>query len=284
MSVLDVKNVSIRYITGDFKEIGLKEYLIRKIKRDYKVQEFWANKDINFSIEKGEMLGIIGTNGAGKSTLLKAVSGIMVPTRGTIRRKGTIAALLELASGFDGELTVKENTYLRGAMLGYTRKFMDETYEQIIEFSELKEFENRPFKHLSSGMKSRLAFSIASLVHPDILILDEVLAVGDGAFRQKSEAKMKEIIGSGVTTILVSHSLAQVRSMCDKVLWLDKGKQVEFGSDVQGICDRYQQFLAKRNPAAVKTSAAVNTSATAKTPTEAKTPAQPAEKPSSAKP
>lgn len=243
MSILEAKNVSIRYITGDFKDIGLKEYVVRKLRRNYHVTEFWADKDINFSLERGEMLGIIGTNGAGKSTLLKAVSGIMEPTYGQIHREGNIAALLELASGFDGDLTVKENTYLRGAMLGYTRKFMDETYDSIIEFADLKDFEERPFKQLSSGMKSRLAFSIACLVKPDILILDEVLSVGDGAFRQKSEAKMREIIGSGATTILVSHALSQVREMCDKVLWLHKGKQIEFGSDVNAICDRYQAFL-----------------------------------------
>ena len=243
MSILEAKNVSIRYITGDFKDIGLKEYIIRRIRNDYHVKEFWADRDISFSIERGDMLGIIGTNGAGKSTLLKAVSGIMEPTRGKIHREGTIAALLELGSGFDGDLTVKENAYLRGAMLGYTRAFMDEKYKEIIEFSELKDFEERPFKQLSSGMKSRLAFAIASLVDPDILILDEVLSVGDGAFKKKSEAKMREIIGGGATTILVSHSLDQVREMCSKVLWLHKGQQVEFGDDVQGICDRYQAFL-----------------------------------------
>lgn len=241
--ILELNDVSIRYMTGDFKEIGLKEYVIRKLKRNYKVNEFWADKDISFSLEKGDMLGIIGTNGAGKSTLLKVVSGIMEPTCGSVHREGTIAALLELGSGFDGDLTVRENTYLRGAMLGYTRKFMEDTYEQIIEFAELKDFEDRPFKQLSSGMKSRLAFSIASLVNPDILILDEVLSVGDGAFRKKSEDKMKEIIGSGTTTILVSHSLVQVREMCSKILWLHKGRQIEFGEDVQGICDRYQAFL-----------------------------------------
>ena len=243
MAILEVNNVSIRYMTGDFKDIGLKEFFIRKLKNDYKVVEFWANKNITFSIEKGDMLGIIGTNGAGKSTLLKAVSGIMEPTKGRVKREGTIAALLELGSGFDGDLTVRENTYLRGAMLGYTRKFMDETYDQIIDFAELREFEHRPFKQLSSGMKSRLAFSIASLVRPDILILDEVLSVGDGAFRQKSEAKMREIIGGGATTILVSHSIGQVREMCNKVLWLHKGEQMAFSEDVQGICDRYEAFL-----------------------------------------
>lgn len=243
MSILKVKNVSIKYITGDFKSIGFKEYVLRKLKNNYNVQEFWANKNITFEIERGDMLGVIGTNGAGKSTLLKAISGIMVPSEGSIKREGKIAALLELASGFDGDLTVKENAYLRGALLGYTREFMDVTYDKIIEFAELEEFEDRPFKQLSSGMKSRLAFSIASLVKPDILILDEVLSVGDGAFRKKSEAKMKEIINGGATTILVSHSLNQVRSMCNKILWLHKGKQITFGSDVKKICDDYQAFL-----------------------------------------
>lgn len=243
MSILEAKNVSIRYITGDFKDIGIKEYILRRIRHDYHVTEFWADRDISFTLERGEMLGIIGSNGAGKSTLLKAVSGIMEPTRGSIHREGTIAALLELGSGFDGDLTVRENAYLRGAMLGYTRKFMDETYEAIIDFAELREFEDRPFKQLSSGMKSRLAFSIASLVEPDILILDEVLSVGDGAFRKKSEAKMREIISGGATTILVSHSLPQVRELCDKVLWLHKGRQIAFGSNVNELCDRYQAFL-----------------------------------------
>ena len=243
MSILEVHDVSICYMTGDFKEIGLKEYVMRRLTHNYQVVEFWADRDISFTLEEGDMLGIIGTNGAGKSTLLKVISGIMEPTKGWVKRQGNIAALLELGSGFDGDLTVRENTYLRGAMLGYTRKFMDETYEQIIDFAELKEFENRPFKQLSSGMKSRLAFSIASLVKPDILILDEVLSVGDGAFRKKSETKMKEIITGGATTILVSHSIQQVREMCSKILWLHKGRQIEFGDDVQAICDRYQEFL-----------------------------------------
>ena len=240
--ILELKDVAIRYMTGDFKDIGLKEYVMRKLKHNYRTHEFWAVNGVTFSLEKGDMLGIIGTNGAGKSTLLKAISGIMEPTRGTVRREGTIAALLELASGFDGDLTVKENTYLRGAMLGYTRKFMDDTYQDIINFAELQEYQDRPFKQLSSGMKSRLAFSIASLVNPDILILDEVLSVGDGAFRAKSEKKMKEIINGGATTILVSHSLGQVRTMCNKVLWLHKGKQIDFGETAK-ICDKYQEML-----------------------------------------
>lgn len=245
MTVLEIKNVSIRYITGDFKDIGLKEYIMRKLKHNYHTQEFWADKDITFSLDKGDMLGIIGTNGAGKSTLLKSISGIMEPTKGHIERKGSVSALLELSSGFDGDLTVKENAYLRGAILGYTRKFMDETYDQIIDFAELENFQERPFKQLSSGMKSRLAFSIASLVKPDILILDEVLSVGDGAFRKKSEAKMREILQSGATTILVSHSIQQVRDLCNKVLWLEKGQQIAFG-DAGILCDLYQDYLDKK--------------------------------------
>ena len=244
-TMLSCRNVSIRYKVGDFKNIGLKEWVVRRATRNYKVHEFMADRDVNFRLERGDMLGIIGTNGAGKSTLLKAVSGIMVPTKGQIIRHGKVAALLELGSGFDGDLTVRENAYLRGAMLGYTRAYMDETYPYIIEFAELKDFEDRPFKQLSSGMKSRLAFAIASLVRPEILILDEVLAVGDGAFRKKSEDKMLEIIRGGATTILVSHSIPQVRALCNKVLWLHKGRQIEFTDDVAGCCNRYEAFLKK---------------------------------------
>ncbi len=243
MPILQLEDVSIRYITGNFKDIGLKDYVIQKCKGTYEIREFWADRHITFALEKGDMLGIIGTNGAGKSTLLKVVSGIMEPTRGKVLRDGTIAPLLELASGFDGDLTVRENTFLRGAMLGYTRKFMNDTYDQISEFAELKDFEDRPFKQLSSGMKSRLAFAIASLVEPDILILDEVLSVGDGAFKKKSEAKMREIIHGGATTILVSHSLNEVRAMCNKVLWLHKGEQIAFTDRVEEVCDIYQDFL-----------------------------------------
>lgn len=243
MAILKAVDVSILYLTGDFKDIGLKEYIVRKIKGDFQVKEFWADRHINFELDRGDMLGIIGTNGAGKSTLLKAVSGIMVPTEGHIEVNGTVAALLELGSGFDSELTVKENTYLRGAMLGYTRAFMNDKYEEIIDFAELRDFQDRPFKHLSSGMKSRLAFSIACLVNPDILILDEVLSVGDGAFAKKSGDRMKEILKSGVTGILVSHSIEQVRSMCNKILWLDHGRQVCFSQNVKECCDNYENYL-----------------------------------------
>lgn len=243
MSIIKAVDVSILYFTGDFKDIGLKEYIMRKLKHNYHVTEFWADRNINFALERGDMLGIIGTNGAGKSTLLKAVSGIMVPTEGHMEINGSVAALLELASGFDPELTVRENTYLRGAMLGYTRKFMNNKYEEIIDFAELQDFQDRPFKQLSSGMKSRLAFSIACLVHPDILILDEVLSVGDGAFAKKSGDRMRNILRSGVTGILVSHSVPQVRSMCNKILWLDHGHQVGFSDQVGEYCDAYEEFL-----------------------------------------
>ena len=243
MSIIKVDNVSIRYLKGDFKSIGLKEYVMRRLSGKYQVIEFWTDKNISFTLESGDMLGIIGTNGAGKSTLLKAVSGIMKPTEGSIEVEGNIAALLELASGFDADLTVRENTYLRGAMLGYTREFMDKMYGSIIAFAELEDFQDHPFKQLSSGMKSRLAFSIACLVEPDILILDEVLSVGDGAFRKKSEAKMQEILSGGVTGILVSHSITQVRSMCNKILWLDHGKQIAFTDEVELYCNAYEEFL-----------------------------------------
>ena len=240
--IIEVRNVSVRYITGDLKNIGLKEFVMKKLTHSYHTESFMAVNGVTFTLYNGDMLGIVGTNGAGKSTLLKVITQIMTPTTGSVTVRGKIAALLELASGFDGDLNVRENAYVRGAMLGYTREFMDQKYPDILEFSGLKEYEERPFKHLSSGMKSRIAFSIASMVEPEILILDEVLSVGDGAFKEKSEAKMKEIIEAGKVTILVSHSLPQIRRLCNKVLWLDHGKQIAFG-DAQPICDQYEDFL-----------------------------------------
>lgn len=242
MSVIECNHVSIRYKTGDLQSIGLKDYVIAKLTRKYKVTEFWADRDVTFSLERGDMLGIVGANGAGKSTLLKAVTGIMIPTEGSVKANGKIAALLELASGFDPELTVRENTYLRGALLGYTKNFIDQKYDEIIAFAELEDFQDYMFKQLSSGMKSRLAFSIACLVEPDILILDEVLSVGDEGFKDKSSRRIKGILSNGVTGILVSHSVQQVRDLCNKCLWLDHGKQIAFGpADV--ICNAYSAFL-----------------------------------------
>jgi ABC-2 type transport system ATP-binding protein len=245
MKKIELNDISVSYITGDFSTTGLKDVLIQKLKGTYEKKEFTALDGITFSIEEGDLLGIIGTNGAGKSTLCKVISGIMRPTKGTMAVNGSIASLLELGTGFDPDLTVRENTFLRGALLGYTRKFMNQTYDSIIEFAELKEFQERKFSHLSSGMRSRLAFSIACLVNPEILILDEVLSVGDGAFRVKSETKMLEVINSGTTTLLVSHSLAQIRRMATKVLWIEKGKQIAFG-ETEEICDRYEEFLQKK--------------------------------------
>lgn len=240
--IIDAKNISVKYITGDLRNIGLKEYIMKKLTRTYHTEAFMAVNDVSFTLYQGDMLGIIGTNGAGKSTLLKVVTQIMRPSGGKIRVNGKIAALLELASGFDPDLNLKENAYLRGAMLGYTREFMDKKYPEILAFSELQEFEQRPFKQLSSGMKARIAFSIASMVEPEILILDEVLSVGDGKFRDKSEEKMREIIAHGKATILVSHSIGQIRRMCNKVLWLDHGNQIAFG-ETEPICDQYEEFL-----------------------------------------
>ena len=242
--MIDVKDVSVRYIMGDFKDIGIKEYLIKKVKGQMMVKEFWALRDVSFHVEKGTLLGIIGSNGSGKSTILKVLAGIMPPTKGNITANGSIAALLELGAGFDGDLTVKENIYLRGAMLGYTKDFVTEEYEHIIEFSELREFEDVAFKKLSSGMKSKLAFSLASRVNPDILVLDEVLSVGDIGFRKKSENRMRELMSGGTTTILVSHSMAQIREMCTQVLWLEKGEMRGIG-DTKTMCDMYEKYMKK---------------------------------------
>ena len=242
MKPISCDNVSICYLVGDLKSIGLKEYCMRRIKGNIHVQEFWADKNVTFSLEKGDLLGIIGANGAGKSTLLKAVSGIMKPSEGQMETHGKIAALLELTSGFDANLTVRENTYLRGALMGYTRRFMDEKYDEIIAFAELEDYQDYYFKQLSSGMKSRLAFSIACLVNPDILILDEVLSVGDSSFRKKSGERMRQILSSGVTGILVSHSIGQIKELCNKVLWLDHGNQIVFSDEVELYCNAYEEF------------------------------------------
>ena len=244
-TMLKVEHVSISYKIGDFKDIGLKEWVVRHLKGNYQVETFTAVNNVTFSLEEGDLLGIVGANGAGKSTLLKAISGVMEPKSGSIERNGQVSALLELASGFDGDLTVKENAFLRGAMLGYTREFMEQTCEQILAFSELSAVANRPFRQLSTGMQSRLAFAIASLVQPEILILDEVLSVGDGAFQKKSAAKMQEIIRNGAATILVSHSLEQIRELCGKVLWLDHGHQIDYG-DAATVCNKYEAFLKQK--------------------------------------
>lgn len=243
--MVDVKDVSVKYILGDIKELSLKEFFIRKMRGEIITQEFWALRDINFHINKGELLGIIGSNGSGKSTILKVLSGIMPPSEGSIVVNGMVAPILELSAGFDEEMTVKENVFLRGALLGYTKKFITERCDEIIDFAELKEFKNVAFRKLSSGMKSKLAFSLASFVTPDILILDEVLSVGDIAFKKKSEKRMQELFDSGVTTIFVSHSLNQIRDMCTSVLWLEQGQMKGIG-DTKTLCDDYEIYMKSK--------------------------------------
>ncbi len=242
--MIDVNNVSVKYIMGDFKDIGIKEYLIKKVKGQMTIKDFWALNNVSFHVNKGELLGIIGSNGSGKSTILKVLAGIMPPTKGSITANGSIAPLLELGAGFDGDLTVKENIYLRGALLGYTKDYVVETYDEILDFSELRDFEHVAYKKLSSGMKSKLAFSIASRINPDILVLDEVLSVGDIGFRKKSENRMRELMSGGTTTILVSHSMAQIREMCTQVLWLEKGEMRGIG-DTKTMCDEYEKYMRK---------------------------------------
>jgi len=242
---IHAEHVQISFPIGNVKNIGLKEYLVRKLKKEYNVKMFTAVQDVSFQIYPGDMLGVIGGNGAGKSTLLKAVSGIIYPNKGWIRVNGKVTALLELSSGFDSQMTVKDNVYLRGAILGFDKEFLDEKYPEIIAFADLDNFQNFTVQQLSSGMKSRLAFAIASLIEPEIIILDEVLSVGDGAFKKKSEKKMLEILDNGVTGIFVSHNTEQVKRLCNKVLWLEKGVQRAFGDDVNGICDAYEGTTSK---------------------------------------
>lgn len=253
--IIDASHVYIRYLLGDFRDIGLKEWTIQKVKRERRVESRWSVEDVSFTLEKGDFLGIIGANGAGKSTILKAICGILPPAKGNIQVNGNISALLELGTGFDGDLNLIENIYMRGALLGYEKDFITERIDEIIEFAELKEFQFYKYKQLSSGMRSRLAFAIACMVDPEILILDEVLSVGDGGFRRKSEQKMMEVIQSGATTLFVSHSVAQMKRLCNKVLWLDMGKQIAFAKNKQEsekILTCYSNYMKERaiNPAA----------------------------------
>ena len=246
VAVLACNDVSVRYKIGDFKDIGIKEYIVRRLTGRYRVREFWAVRHVSLELERGDILGIIGTNGAGKSTLLKAISGVCAPTEGEVRINGRVSALLELGAGFDPDLSVKDNVYLRAAILGCTREFVNTVFRDIVEFAELKDFTDAPFKQLSSGMRSRLAFSIAALTAPDLLILDEVLSVGDGAFGKKSSEKMRRIMRSGAATILVSHNMAHIRTTCNKVMWMDRGSLMAYGDDVEGIVSSYERFLEKK--------------------------------------
>ena len=242
MSIIQVEDVSMRFNLAQEKTETLKEYTVKLLKHQLFFNEFYALRDISFKIEPGESVALIGRNGSGKSTMLKLIAGVMYPTTGSVTVNGEIAPLIELGAGFDLDLTARENVFLNGAVLGHDRAYMQEHFQNIIDFAELWDFVDVPVKNYSSGMVARLGFAIATEIKADVLIVDEVLSVGDGAFRKKSEAKMLEIIGGGATTLLVSHSLDQIRRMATKVLWLDKGQQIAFG-ETKEICDRYAEFL-----------------------------------------
>lgn len=240
MPVVTVDNVSLKFKIDPNRANSLKEFCVRWLKRDLKSEAFWALSDVSLEVEKGDVLGIIGHNGAGKSTLLKVISGIMKPTAGSVEAHGSIVPMLELGSGFDFELSGRENIYLNGAILGYSKPFLDSKYQQIVDFSELGGFIGAPLRTYSSGMLARLAFSVACVVEPEILIVDEILSVGDADFQEKSRARMMELMTGGTTVFFVSHSLEQIREMCNKVLWLEHGKVQAFGAAEQ-ICFQYEQ-------------------------------------------
>ena len=239
---IEVDNVSMKFSLSREKVDSLKDYIFKTIKREIQYNEFWALKNISFTVEKGDRVGILGLNGAGKSTLLKVISGVFKPTEGHVDKHGKIVPLLELGAGFDPQYTGKENIYLYGAMLGYTKKFIDSKYDEIVEFSELQKFMDVPVKNYSSGMKSRLGFAIATVVEPKILILDEVLSVGDAKVRKKSENKIMSMFDSGVTVLFVSHSLEQVKRLCNKAMILEKGQLIAYG-DIEPISEQYNEMI-----------------------------------------
>ncbi len=237
-----VNNVGMRFKLSKEKVDNLKEFVIKFLKRQISYKEFWAIKNITFEVEKGDRWGIIGLNGAGKSTLLKIISGVMKPTEGSVEIKGKIVPLLELGAGFDGNYTGKENIFLNGAMLGFSKEFLEEKYDEIVEFSEVGKFIDVPLKNYSSGMRARLGFSIATSIKPEILILDEVLSVGDAKFKKKSENKILSLFSEGVTVLFVSHSIMQVKRICNKAIWLEKGEVVMMG-DAKEVCEAYEKIL-----------------------------------------
>lgn len=241
-TVIDLKDVGIKFNLSKEKTDSLKEYMIKLLKRELMYDEFWALRNISFSVKKGERLGILGLNGAGKSTLLKIIAGVYHPDEGTMSHSGVIAPLLELGAGFDPQYTGAENIFLYGSILGFSKQYLTEKFDEIVSFSELKEFINVPLKNYSSGMRARLGFSVATIADPDILILDEVLSVGDAKFRKKSEKKIMEMFERGVTVLFVSHSLEQVQRLCNKAILLQKGRLISFG-DIETVSKTYQEIL-----------------------------------------
>ncbi|MBE5936185.1 MAG: ABC transporter ATP-binding protein [Lachnospiraceae bacterium] len=237
--IIKVEDVGMKFNLSKEKVDSLKDYIIKSIKGEISYNEFWALKDINFTLQKGDRLGILGLNGAGKSTLLKVIVGVFKPTEGKVTKKGKIAPLLELGAGFDQQYTGRENIFLYGAVLGFSRSFLEEKYDEIVEFAELEEFIDVPLKNYSSGMKARLGFAIATIVEPEILILDEVLSVGDAKFRKKSEKKVMSMFDKGVTVLFVSHSIEQVKKLCNKAILLEKGKIIAQG-DIEEVAKIYE--------------------------------------------
>lgn len=238
--MIEVNHVSLCYRMPAERVSGMKEFLVQALQGKLQYKEFWALQDVNFSIEKGEVLGLVGANGAGKSTMLKVISGILKPTKGAVTVHGNIVPMLELGSGFDMELTGRENVFLNGAILGYSEDFLKEKYQEIVDFSELGEFIEMPLRNYSSGMITRLAFSIATVVKPDILIVDEILSVGDAAFQKKSKNRMMELMSGGTTVLLVSHSAQQITEMCSRAIWLEKGTMKMIGPAAD-VCRAYEE-------------------------------------------
>lgn len=238
--VVKVENATVRFNMATENIDNLKEYFVKLVQGKLMFQEFLALKNISFEIKRGEAWGIIGTNGSGKSTLLKLISGILKPYKGSVEVNGSIAPLIELGAGFDMNLTARENIYLNGTLLGHTKKFMEEHFDEIVDFAELWDFLDVPMKNYSSGMQARLGFAVATMVRPDILIVDEILAVGDYKFTQKCNARMREMLDSGTTLLLVSHSIDDVKTMCNRAVWIDKGNMMMQG-DAQEVCDAYMK-------------------------------------------
>ena len=242
--IVDVDHVTIRFNLSNQKVDNLKEYLVKLMKRELMFQEFLAVQDVSFQVRAGEAWGLIGVNGSGKSTMLKAISGIIKPYKGNIRVAGSVAPLIELGAGFDPECTARENIFLNGCVLGHTEKFMQEHFDEIVDFAEIGQFLDSPLKNFSSGMNARLGFSIATMVKPDILIVDEILSVGDLKFRQKCMKRMEQLLDGGTTLLFVSHNIEEVKRLCDHVIWLDKG-QARMQGPAEEVCKSYIEEMKK---------------------------------------